>query len=145
MAQVSTSDAAASFSGEVKAGTTRIEWEHFSDDADQFFLIARGQRSTAEEYCVPLTDYCYPIFSDWRENGEIVLELDGQGGQANTATVANVEQRLCPDSFDPDQDDYRLIYQMRAFADGRPAEPEFSNTVEVFCDPSASQLPRELR
>jgi hypothetical protein len=141
-----------SYSAAIKANEVKLSWEHFDQNVDNVTMIAETYRRTFAEYCpgvdsiFGLKFHCSESWSDWRPTGErVVLQVGGETQAAGTATVANVEQKLCPTSFDPSREDYGIKYILQAEANGRAANPEFSNAVDVRCTTSASRLPAELQ
>ncbi len=146
--QVNPTSANVSISSSLPGDQTQLEWEHPDPAVNQFFLIAQGERRGEETVC-PFFGWdsaCYTTVSDWRPTRKVVLELSGQGGQAHTATVQNVESRICPESFNSAREDHRIVYKVQAFINGRPANPEFSTQVTANCLPqTATQLPTEIQ
>lgn len=135
--QISSADAAASFSTAVREGTTQIEWTHFDPDTNRFYLIAETERVVEE---CPF-DWDWACYETTDLQREVVLRLDGRGSEVNRATVANLVSRSCRGASGE-----TVVYYMQAFVDGRPAEPEFSNRIEAFCETGpSSRLPTEIR
>jgi hypothetical protein len=143
----------ASFSSEVKTGSVTASWRHFDPEIDNFVLVARLWKKVK----VPLIDcsgllgsLCsiLPPSEEWVPVGNPVRSEVGAGSEA-TVTY-NKDTLLCPATFDPNREEYRIVYHMEAQKDGRPADPAISsNTVEVQCTTGANspqgQLPTEIK
>ncbi len=124
----------------------KAEWNHYDKTADQFTLVAETYRRVYSQYCPVVSSilgwkgHCYMTWSDWQPTNEKVALDVGKTAQG-TATATNVERKLCPVSFDPTQERYGLRYSMRALSNGRAANPEYSNTVDVQCEAYSSSTP----
>ena len=139
------------YSSDVKDNEVQLEWEHFDKNVDKVTLIAESYKRTFSEICPGVDSifgykfHCYDDWSEWKSTGERVdLVVGGAGQAAGTATVANIEQRLIPATVNPAREDYGIKYVLQAEVNGRPANPEFSNAVDVRCTPS-SRLPTEIQ
>ncbi|MBN1218062.1 MAG: LysM peptidoglycan-binding domain-containing protein [Anaerolineae bacterium] len=143
-----------SYSSSVPSGSVGVQWNHYDPDADQFTLLVETYRRVYEEYC-PVVDsifgwkgHCYMTWSDWEPVDQpLPLEVGGEGDAQGAAMITNLEQKMCPapSSIDPTKEEYRVLLVMRAEKGGRPANPQFSNTVAVSCPSTASTLPTELQ
>jgi hypothetical protein len=149
---MSSADANVSYSPSVQSGAVKAQWEHFDKNTDRFVLMAQAYKRIYYQYCPVVNSvfgwkgHCYMTWSDWQAVGQALpLEVGGSGDAQGAATVVNVEEKLCPASFDPTREDYGVRYIMRAEKNGRAAQPEFSNSVDLKCSASSSDLPTEIQ
>ena len=138
-----------SFSSAINEGQVQLNWEHFDPNVDKVTLIAEKYRRSFSEDCslgfnssfFSWRGICSDGWSDWEATGEQVpLQVGGAGQAAGTATVANIERKLCPATFNPISEDFGIKYVLVAEAGGRPATPSVSNAVDVRCEPGAGPI-----
>jgi hypothetical protein len=137
------------YSTSVAPGDVKIEWAHFDNSANNFTLYARTYKQAYELYCpggnkIPWLDWqldahCYETWSDWKPTGPPEPVSIPDSNAKGAATITNIEDKSCPASYDPTRTRYVVKYTMQAKIDGRAAQPEYSNVIEVPCPSSGSQ------
>jgi hypothetical protein len=136
------------FSSSVQSGDVKAEWEHFDKDTDDFNLFAELYQRKDTETCPKLFGYrlpCYTTRGDWTLIRSISpLDVGGEG-DAQGAVIVEKAESLCPSSYDPTEEEYKVRYYMLASKDGRRADPWRSNVVDVPCEPTdLKPLPAEI-
>ncbi|MDM8529109.1 NBR1-Ig-like domain-containing protein [Anaerolineales bacterium HSG24] len=128
---------------------TRIEWRHFDPNVSDMLLYADLYVESRYTYC-PVVDsvmgwkgHCYET-TEWRFAETIEKPVGGEGEANGAASISNIDQNICQ-RYGPNVR-YQLRYQMRASENGRPANPELSNRVDVegYCSLDSTSRPTEL-
>jgi LysM repeat protein len=147
------------FRSSVPAGDVVAQWYHVDRTVEQFTLTIETYKWVQKETCVEIFGWQLSCSTDWEcsrsdcgpEKQETRGVTSQVGDAATTGTegavlVQNVEQTMCPSSFDPSKERYELVFVMGAFKGGRPANPPVSNRVSVPCPSSLPppSLPTEL-
>ncbi len=154
-APVSSNDPNASVSSSVRTGTVEVEWQHFDDAVDEVVLhIDRYQQVTNRDCSLEewFGDFFCIETDEWRRIDTDVLTVGGEAAGAaaicqdsqacrnlsNTPSNFPVEISsndhafliFCPNTGD---DTTGVQFYAEAFKNGGPAEPQFSNTVDIKC------------
>ncbi|MDX1521519.1 MAG: NBR1-Ig-like domain-containing protein [Anaerolineae bacterium] len=143
-----------SYSSTVAANQAKIQWEHFDSNVNEVTLFATLYKLSTRRNC-PVVDsiFGWEGHCTERQEWQVVsgvppIELpvgppSGESRAAGTATVANVEQKLCQAVMVSGAEKLGIKYVLEARIDGRPAEPPTSNEVDVECTPT-SRLRTEI-
>jgi hypothetical protein len=136
---------------ELDAGDVKAEWSHIDAQANTFVLLAelyqkREERCSIFEFELPAWIPCST--ETWVPTNiaqsitltDSVTIRDEDLGVQGAAVVNNLESSLCQGRTPPEN--YGVRYVMQAFEDGRPATPQFSNTVDVLCSGIGLPSPR---
>jgi hypothetical protein len=138
-ATTASADEHISYSANVAPGSAQIQWKHFDQETDRFTLIAEVYKRVYAKQC-PIVDsifgwkgHCYEAWGKWESDDKREFKVGGEGDAQSAKTITNIESVLCPASYDPSKEQYRLHYKMQAYKGGRVAEPFESNAVDVEC------------
>jgi hypothetical protein len=139
-ASTASADENISYSSTITPGSIQIQWQHFDQETDHFILIAELHKRVYAERCLlekyPILGWKGPCNEDWGKWESVdkrEFKVGGEGDAQSAKTITNIERVLCPASYDPSKEKYRLHYKMQAYKGGRVAEPFESNAVDVEC------------
>jgi hypothetical protein len=153
-APVTTSDANASFASNVKPGTFKVDWQHFDDEVDEVILHIDRFRKRNVSNCTLkewLGDLLCTESETWQKVESETISVGRNASGAATLCRDSLDCRdiarnlpielattndhafliFCPAS--DAREEYGVQFFLEARKDGGPAQPQFSNAVDVQC------------
>lgn len=161
-APVTTTDANASFAANVKSGTFKVDWQHFDEEVDEVVLHIEHFRKRNVSTCALedwIGDWLCTESEAWQKvESEKTVQVGSEASGAATLCQDSQNCRdlarnlpielattndhaillFCPASDAREESGVQFFLEARKA--GGPAQPQFSNAVDVQCTPSSGTV-----